>query len=795
MKSWQHGLAPLICLAASTVCLAEGVVTGELKKWHKVTITFDGPETSETATPNPFRDYRLTVTFSNGPRQYVVQGFYAADGNAAESSAKAGNKWRVHFAPDEVGTWAYRASFRAGRDVAVSLDPKAGRPTAFDGTSGSFEIAPSDKTGRDHRATGRLEYVGEHYRRFAESGEFFLKGGADSPENFLAYADFDGDPPRHKGPGGPRQGEAALAVLHQYKPHVRDWRSGDPAWKDAKGKGIIGGLNYLAAEGMNSVYFLTMNVGGDGKDVWPWTSQDERHRFDCSKLDQWEIVFSHMDRLGIMLHVITQEQENDQLLDDGELGLQRKLYYRELAARFAHHLAVTWNLGEENTNTDAQRKAFAKYIHDLDPYDHIVVCHTFPRGCDEVYEPLLGYPWFDGVSLQTNQTREQTIRWLDRSAAAGRKWIVTLDEIGPANTGVKPDADDYWHDEVRKLHLWGNLMAGGAGVEWYFGYKYPNNDLNCEDWRSRDHLWDLTRYTLRFFHDNLPFHQMRRADLLTFDPSDYCLAKPGQVYAIYLPNGGTTTLDLGRMTAAFDVRWFNPRTDGSLLAGSVPSITGPGEKGIGEPPADREKDWAALVKIRGSAETRHLKVRGGLGTGDYPAGAATVVTAVPPSPDKVFDKWAGPADAISEAGGAETKIVMPDGDLEITAAYKPAPPGGDVVSLTLINADANQPIAPHDPIRNHAVIDLAKLPTRNLNVRANVEGQKLGSVRFGLDGKRNYRTESTAPFALGGDTGGNYNRLTLEPGTRKISATPYPLPSAAGRPGRTLTVTIRVVDE
>ncbi len=28
------------------------------------------------------------------------------------------------------------------------------------------------------------------------------------------------------------------------------------------------------------------------------------------------------------------------------------------------------------------------------------------------------------------------------------------------------------HD-VRKLCLWGNLMAGGAGVEYYFGYKLP----------------------------------------------------------------------------------------------------------------------------------------------------------------------------------------------------------------------------------------------------------------------------------------------------------------------------------
>ncbi|MEZ5397230.1 MAG: hypothetical protein R2724_31245 [Bryobacterales bacterium] len=36
-----------------------------------------------------------------------------------------------------------------------------------------------------------------------------------------------------------------------------------------------------------------------------------RDRYDVSKLDQWEVVFRHMDRLGLMLHVVTQETEND----------------------------------------------------------------------------------------------------------------------------------------------------------------------------------------------------------------------------------------------------------------------------------------------------------------------------------------------------------------------------------------------------------------------------------------------------------------------------------------------------
>ena len=40
--------------------------------------------------------------------------------------------------------------------------------------------------------------------------------------------------------------------IGRYEPHVRDWADGDPTWQGGKGKGLIGGLNYLASQGVNS---------------------------------------------------------------------------------------------------------------------------------------------------------------------------------------------------------------------------------------------------------------------------------------------------------------------------------------------------------------------------------------------------------------------------------------------------------------------------------------------------------------------------------------------------------------
>jgi len=602
MKRCGSILVFSICLVLIEECAVVGaikraVLSGNLKKWHTVTLTFDGPQTGEDAEPNPFRDYRLNVTFTKGNKQYVVPGYYAADGNAAETGGKAGSKWRVHFLPDEEGTWSFRGSFRSGRDIALSSDPSAGESTPFDGVNGRFEVGPTDKTGRDHRAKGLLKYVGKHYLQFAETGEYFLKGGADSPENFLAYADFDDTYDASADSGSYKD---VGTFIHKYEAHLRDWKAGDPTWKGNKGKAIIGALNYLASEGMNSVYFLTYNLdGGDGRDTWMWTTSKVRDRFDCSKLDQWEVVFEHMDRLGIMLHFVTQETENDRNLG-GSAGLNpiRKLYYRELIARFSHHLAVIWNLGEENNTPDKDRKEIAAYIRTLDPYDHPITVHTHNNKSPEFYKGILGDSGFDASSIQSGLDRYHSgaVSLRRLSAEAGRKWAIFGDEQAPASHGVVPDADDPEHDGPRKLALWGNLMGGGSGVEWYFGHRFEHMDINCEDWRTRDVMWDQTRHALEFFHRHLPFWKMAPDDTLVSAEKAYCLAKPGQVYAIYLLEGGSADLNVAPGT--YSVQWYNPRTGGELETGTKTEIAGPGSVAIGHPPNSADKDWLALIKLK-----------------------------------------------------------------------------------------------------------------------------------------------------------------------------------------------------
>lgn len=593
----------LICsclsLLLSAVHTSAGTrIDGECRKWHKITLSFEGPETSETADFNPFMNYRLNVTFTHMEtgKKLVIPGYFAADGNAGETSAVSGNVWKVHFAPEETGEWRYEVDFRKGKWLAVSERADAGEPAGYmDGETGSITVSESDKTGNDNRAKGRLVYTGERYLIYSETGLPMLKTGVDSPENFLAYAEFDGN---YQNDGHKDH------MIKTWEPHIRDWKEGDPTWQGGKGKGIIGAVNYLASKGLNSFSFLIMSIQGDDQNVFPFIDYDTYDRYDCSKLDQWEIVFDHADKLGMFLHFKILEQENQGLLDNGAIGARTKLLYRELMARFGHHLAMNWNCGEEGGDwakehvtppmNTTQRLAAAEYFYQNDPYRHHVVIHC-PPAFNDITGPLSKY---SGVSVQTGnrdfrEDHDKIKYYIRLSKEAGKQWAVSLDEPGDAAYALVPDSEDAYHDNARKNSLWGTFLAGGWGWEAYFGYKMENSDLTCQDYRSRDSFWDQCRYLQEFFRmADIDITESENHDELVGE-KDFCLADPGQYYIVFLKEG-KGTLDLRNETGSYSVRWYDPRNGGKLSKGKT--IKGGNTVDLARSGADSTEDRVVLVK-------------------------------------------------------------------------------------------------------------------------------------------------------------------------------------------------------
>lgn len=56
-------------------------------------------------------------------------------------------------------------------------------------------------------------------------------------------------------------------------------------------------------------------------------------------------------------------------------------------------------------------------------------------------------------------------------------------------------------------------------------------------------------------------------------------------------------------------------------------------------------------------------------------------------------------------------------------------------------------------------------------------------MKFGLDANANFRSEGTAPFALFGDSNGNYNAGAFALGSHIITATPFSTTGGDGHAG------------
>lgn len=560
-------------------------------------IDFNGPFHSEMdASTNPFLYYRLQVKFhhAGSGTSYLVPGFFAGDGHGGGT----GRVWRVYFSADLTGTWSYEASFRSGENISVSLDPQEGSPAAFDGETGTFIITQPAIDASIFYKKGRLESIGEYYFKFRDGG-YWIKGGLNSPENFLGYNGFDNTPD----------------ALHSYSDYINYWQSGDPDWDSPytstttnDGRAIIGLLNYLYGEGMNSIYFLPMNIGADGKDTWPYASEsinpegsskNDNLHYDISKLEQWQLTLTHAQEKEIFLHVVLSDKErvNKNELDNATLGIERKLFYREMISRFGHHNALQWNICEEYNigglplDPDVI-KEFAQYIKSVDPYDHPITIHSNGNTYATALAPFVGDDRFGVMSIQTWQRPDDVGYAIEhfRSAtlASGLPVPSSVDE----SIGINQIS----YDEYRKRVIWDAFFSGGM-QEYFVRYE----DYTLEDFHQFEDLFEFGTIARTFIENELPFWDMTPDDSLisgadTLHGGAEVFAKIGEIYAIYFPKSDMNAfLDLNGVSGNFTKRWFNPRT--GTFEGSTDIVTASDNLALGLPPSNAQEDWVVLLTL------------------------------------------------------------------------------------------------------------------------------------------------------------------------------------------------------
>ncbi|HEX9792531.1 MAG TPA: DUF5060 domain-containing protein [Planctomycetota bacterium] len=553
--------------------------------WQPIELDFRGvPAEASDDAPNPFLDFRLEVEF-HGPsgQTYRVPGFFDGDG----AGGSAGSVWRARFTPDEAGSWHWLVSYRGGPRVAISKDPLAGAPfPPLNGKEGSLIVEARDSAAPGFWSLGRLEHVAGHYFRTAAGGPW-IKTGTNSPENFLAFDGFDD--------------MISGLTVHHYWGHRSDWRPGDPDWGSTAGRGIIGAINYLADAGANSIFMLLMNVGGDTRDVWPWIGPIDRNgspnndntHFHLGRMRQWNIVFEHAQRRGILLHFALNEAEsrNKRELDDALLGVERKLYYREMVARFAHHNAVQWNICEEYDIKlplpPLRVKRFAGWLQDLDPYRHPITVHQFQ---DPVvsWAPFVGDPRFSTTAFQF-PTDDATTQTLGSKVEDWRRYTTALRRPIPIAIDEVRRTAGHNFDRQRTQFYWPVILSGG-NLEQILSSLFQTEDFSP----YRDSFrWAANARS--FLEKSFPFWEMEPADeLVTGVPDAECFAKASASYAIYLPETGFAKLDLSAVTPGklFRIDWFHARK-GTYQPGRI-FRAGPNPINLGAPAFPR--DVAILVR-------------------------------------------------------------------------------------------------------------------------------------------------------------------------------------------------------
>ncbi|WP_342299205.1 T9SS type A sorting domain-containing protein [Hymenobacter segetis] len=127
-------------------------------------------------------------------------------------------------------------------------------------------------------------------------------------------------------------------------------------------------------------------------------------------------------------------------------------------------------------------------------------------------------------------------------------------------------------------------------------------------------------------------------------------------------------------------------------------------------------------------------------------------------------------------------------EIAFSVINEPTTPGH--ITYTLVNANTGFEFM---ALTDGATLNLATLPTRNLNIRANTNPATVGRVEFELGGTQTWsQTEFLVPYALFGDNGaGDYTDWTPAAGSYVLTATSYAADGTAGTPH---TITFDVID-
>src|SRR2546425_7048738 len=491
--------------APREVTFSQSAASVEAYDFVEVAVNVAGPD-----APNPFTDATVRGSFAKTGQT----GRTAVDGFC---DSPDGSVYRIRFVPSSPGDYTYTVTYQQGGGVEKTY---TGAFRASDGhRRGPIRVDPK------YAWHFIWEGTGEHYF-FNGTTAFWLMGWRD--ERTINYT---------------------IERLHRLKINrMRVLLSG--AANILWGEPVMTGENFTLM-------------------LRPWMAEAPKS-FDNPKIDftrfnipywqKWERMLRYARDRDVIISAVLEFSPHQ--AQPGAGSEDERRYVRYAVARLSAFSNITWDLGDD---LDSFRDE--KWTHETgtllvgwDPYKHLATSHPTHR------EPQdRGSDWFGFTSIQDWSRSQHALMLEERQIQlkTGRIIPQANEEYGYEDHyphwAPKPDADSA---ETLRRCAWEIAMAGAYGTAGESARRgvniWPNTGGGWINGRGDDTMVMLKGYEhMVDFFTSFEWWKTEPHDELANNGA-YCLAQPGQIYAVYLLQEGDVTVKLEPGT--YDATWFSAFT-------------------------------------------------------------------------------------------------------------------------------------------------------------------------------------------------------------------------------------------
>jgi hypothetical protein len=554
-----------IVIIPQAVGFSQSTQSLEAFDFVEITARVSGPRSS-----NPFTDGSIRGTFktTTGTKRWEIEGFCdSADGNV----------YRLRFMPPAPGDYTYSVEYRRGWSTKNS--------------NGTFHVKDGHRRGLvrvDPQNHWHFvwEGTGEHYF-FNGTTAYWLMGWRDeqviqSSIERLHKLKINRIRVTIAGRTNIYYGEPVMDGPG-WSPLIRPWQTEKNAryfrflGRIGQGLGIGNGLfNSLANLNTDDIYHPGFDYSRF--EVLYWQKFERALRFARDR----DIIFS------LVLDM------NDSRVHPAPGSVDEQRFIKYAIARFGAFSNITWDLGDDLDRYRDERWTHrtGTQIKEWDPYGHLATSHPV----DNEHQDRTSN-WFDFTSFQDWSQDQHAFMLSQRTKQErlGRIIPQTNEEYGYEDHyplwAKWPDSDSA--DALRRK-AWEIAMAGGYQTTGETARRgtnvWPDTGGGWMNGRGDDTMTMLQGYLhMSDFFTSFDWWKTEPHDELVSN-GNYCLAKPGEIYAVYLPHGGNVTVQM--QPGQYEAAWWNPTT-GEKTALPLINLT---PLSWTSPQATQSGDWALLLQ-------------------------------------------------------------------------------------------------------------------------------------------------------------------------------------------------------